>query len=210
MLTDLTIEEFLEITCAGEDEGAGGGSVAALAGAVAAALAVLVANLTLGRKKFADVEDEMLAIRDRGKELCMVLTRLMDEDIEAFTPVMNALRLPKETDAEREERKTRLQEALAEAARVPLKTAELSLEVLDLASRAVHHGNSSAATDAGVAVMMALAGVEGAALNVNVNLALVEDAVIVEELTRRQEKAVEQARVRAHEALEQVVKLISK
>jgi glutamate formiminotransferase/formiminotetrahydrofolate cyclodeaminase len=148
----------------------GGGSVAALAGALAAALVQMVAGLTIGKKKYAAAEDEMKGIRAQARAMQERLSALVRRDSEAFEAVLAATRLPKATPEEAKSRDEAILKATWGAARVPLETAQLAAEVGVLAVRAVEIGNPNAATDAGSAAWMARAAGESALLNVQVNL----------------------------------------
>jgi glutamate formiminotransferase/formiminotetrahydrofolate cyclodeaminase len=148
----------------------GGGTVAAVTGSLAAALASMVANLTLGKKKYANVEDAMRLVRTEAAALQQTLTGLARRDSEAFEAVLSARRLPQTTATEQEARANAMAAAEMEAARVPLATAETCLRVVELAGRVAREGNVNAVTDAGVAGQIARAAGEGALLNVEINL----------------------------------------
>ncbi len=148
----------------------GGGTVAAVAGAIASCLPVMVANLTLGRKKFATAEPELRSVKDRATTLRSELLGLARLDSEAFDAVLKARRLPATTVAEVTARDQAVALAELEATRIPLTTAKLCVEVAELAARAARSGNPNAVTDAGVAGRMAAAAAEGALLNVKINL----------------------------------------
>jgi glutamate formiminotransferase/formiminotetrahydrofolate cyclodeaminase len=148
----------------------GGGSVAALCGALGAALNSMVANLTIGKKKYADVEDDMKKTLAGAETLRMELTQMIDEDAAAFNKVMAALKMPKETDAEKAVRTEKLQQALVDAATVPLAVMEMCLGVVKMARPVAERGNANAVSDAGVAALVARAGVHAAGLNVLINL----------------------------------------
>ncbi len=168
---DYTPVMLLDAVASGEPT-PGGGSVAALAGALGAALAAMVARLTLGKKKYADVEEQMQAALDRAEMLRMALSRAIMEDGRAYEGVMDAYRLPKEAP----ERPSAIQEALRNAADVPLGTARLALEALETLKTAAELGNVNAATDAASGAHMAVAAIECAVLNVLVNAQSLEDA----------------------------------
>jgi glutamate formiminotransferase/formiminotetrahydrofolate cyclodeaminase len=153
----------------------GGGSVAALAGALAAALAAMVGRLTLGRKGYGSVRAEMEALVAEAERLRVALTARIVQDAEAYNQVIAALRLPKESDEERNTRQTAIQEALIYAAEVPLTTAQDAVAALELARTAARLGNVNTITDAGTAAHVARAAFEGAALNVHVNADQVTD-----------------------------------
>ena len=148
----------------------GGGSVAALCGALGAALNSMVANLTIGKKKYADVEDDMKEALAGAETLRVELTQMIDEDAAAFDKVMAALKMSKETEAEKALRKTALQQALVDAATIPLAVMEMCVGVIRLARPVAEHGNVNAVSDAGVAALVARAGVHAAGLNVRINL----------------------------------------
>jgi len=153
----------------------GGGSVAALSGALGAGLATMVANLTAGKKQMFDRFDDMLALADKGQEIKDSLLRAVDEDTDAFNKIIDASRLPKKSDEEKAERKAAMERANQNATRVPLRTAELCYAALKLAKGAAVQGNPASITDAGVAALSARSGFEGAMLNVKINLPSVED-----------------------------------
>lgn len=146
----------------------GGGAVAAITGAMAASVAAMVARLTIGRKKYAEVEMEFRAILARALELRGTLERLADEDAKAYDLVSAAYALPKDKELERN---IAIQQGLIEATLVPLKTVEAALGVARCAARAATKGNKNAASDAGVAALLAGAAARGAAYNVRINVA---------------------------------------
>jgi len=168
----------------------GGGAVAGLAGALSAALAEMVARLTVGKKRYADVDETMRALAAAAETLRGALLQAMDEDVQAFEAVMGAYRLPKDDPA----RGAAIQVGLARAADVPLDVARLSVEVMRLADQAATLGNQNAATDAAVAGLMGLAAVEAAALNVRTNAVSLEDTGLAERYRSDITALVEQAR----------------
>lgn len=152
----------------------GGGSAAALAGALAAALTQMVAGLTSGRKKYADVAGEAEAIKQRAARLRRRLTETIAEDAAAFEAVMAAYR---QKDQSEEQKAVAIEKATLAAARIPLEVAELSLETAELAAEIARIGNINAATDAAAGALMAQAAVGAAALNVKVNANDLQDKV---------------------------------
>lgn len=156
----------------------GGGSVAALGGALGAALAAMVANLTVGKKGYEAGWQTMSDLAVRAQAVKDQLVRAVDEDTNAFNSVMAAMKLPKASAEEKALRDAAIQEGYKSAANVPLETAKACLEALKLAGEAVA-GNRNSASDAGVAALMARAGVHGAALNVLINLGSISDAIYV-------------------------------
>lgn len=173
-LTGLTVEGFLA-KLASNEPAPGGGSASALAVAAAASLVEMVANLTLGREQYAGVETEMKTVLTASPSLRREVTSLIDRDTEAFDKVMAAMRLPKATDEEKARRRQAIEAATKEAAEVPLRVTAVAAEVLALARLVAESGNVNAITDAGVAGRLGLAGAEGAALNVRINLFGIKD-----------------------------------
>ncbi|MBE3100491.1 MAG: glutamate formimidoyltransferase [Planctomycetes bacterium] len=173
-LMSMTVDRFVDEVST-DSPAPGGGSVAALAGSLAAALAAMVANLTVGKKAYEPVWQELSDLAERAQQLKSLLARAVDEDTEAFNGVMAALRLPKGTADQQAAREQALERAYQDAARVPLSTARHCLAALSLAAEVARKGNINSASDAGVAALMARAGVEGAALNVLINLGSVKD-----------------------------------
>ncbi len=183
-------EQIIERKLAALDEGAplgfleavaaktptpGGGSVAALAGALAAALAAMVGRLTASRRKYAEVKEAMAEMIVQAEKLRAALTRRMEEDSAAFEAVMRAYKMPKSNEAEQAARAAAIHEAMVHAAEVPLATARDALAAMELAHLAASKGNVNAVTDAATAAWMAMAAIQGAALNVRINAASVED-----------------------------------
>jgi formiminotetrahydrofolate cyclodeaminase len=177
-LIELNVKEFL-LTTAGDDPVPGGGSVSALCGALGAALGQMVAQLTIGKKKYADQEESM-------KELAAVFNTYLDEfaadidaDSEAYNAVFLAFKLPKETDEEKAFRALKIQEATKKAAEVPLQVAKKAFRVMDFIHIVAKTGNQNAVTDACVAMMCARTAVLGALLNVKINLSSIHDEEFV-------------------------------
>ena len=162
----------------------GGGTLAAIAGALATALATMVANLTIGKKKYADREPALRSLKARTEALRATLLGLARKDSEAFEAVLAVRRLPQGTPEQDVERSARLAAAELEAARVPLATAAACTEVVELAAEAARSGNPNAVTDAGVAGLLAAAGAEGALLNVEINLKALSPSADKEDVQR--------------------------
>jgi glutamate formiminotransferase/formiminotetrahydrofolate cyclodeaminase len=162
----------------------GGGSVAAHAGALAAALAQMVAGLTVGKKKYAAVDAEMRETALQAAALGNQLAALVKRDAEAYALVSDAYKLPKEPADAAAHRSETVTNALLKAAEVPLETARAALEVAKLAAVVAEKGNTNAVTDAGVAALLAAASAKGAAYNVRVNVQALEDKSKGEALAR--------------------------
>jgi glutamate formiminotransferase / formiminotetrahydrofolate cyclodeaminase len=158
-----------------ESPAPGGGSVAALAGSLAAALAAMVANLTVGKKGYEAAWAELSDLAERAQSVKDRLVKAVDDDTDAFNAAMAAMRMPKSTPDEQAARNAALEAGYQQAARVPMDTAKACLEAIHLAAVVAEKGNTNSASDAGVAALMARAGVEGAVLNVLINLGSVKD-----------------------------------
>jgi formiminotetrahydrofolate cyclodeaminase len=178
MNTLTRLDDFIDRLASG-DATPGGGSAAALAGAAGAALVAMVARLTIGRQRYAGVQPTMEAILERAEALRARLTDLVAEDAAAYDAVSAAYRLPKADEEERALRQAAIQAAMKTASLTPLATVEACSEVLQLAEQAVIHGNVNASTDGGVGALLAHAGLQAAAWNVEVNLPSIDDADFV-------------------------------
>jgi formiminotetrahydrofolate cyclodeaminase len=172
--TDGTIQAYLD-KLAGASPEPGGGSVAALVGALGAALVTMVTDLTLGKEKYASVQDEMAQIKTKAEALRLRLGEMVTLDAQAYGAVATAMQLPKGTEAEKSAREAALQAALKGAATVPLQVAEAAVEVARLSLPAAELGNTNAVSDAGVAVILADAAAQSAALNVKINVTWIAD-----------------------------------
>ncbi len=153
----------------------GGGSVAAHVGALGAALAQMVAGLTVGRKKYASVEPEMKELGLKAAKLVTQLQELVVRDAKAYEGVTTAYRLPKDTEEQVALRTAAIDSALVYAAQVPLETAQACATVAELAAAAAEKGNTNAASDAGVAALLAEAACRGAVYNVRINVSSMTD-----------------------------------
>ncbi|NIV32337.1 MAG: methenyltetrahydrofolate cyclohydrolase, partial [Anaerolineae bacterium] len=163
-LVDKPVTNFLD-ELASNAPAPGGGSVAALSGALGAALVSMVCNLTLGKKAYADVQDEISDLLAESEALREQLTGLLEEDVKAYTGYSKAAKMPRGTEEEKAERQVVMQAALKVATDVPLSIAETAVKVMDLCMPAAEKGNKWAVSDAGVAVLMAEAALRSAALN---------------------------------------------
>jgi glutamate formiminotransferase / formiminotetrahydrofolate cyclodeaminase len=187
----------------------GGGSVAAHAGALAAALAQMVAGLTIGKKKYAAVDAEMKEAALRAVALGNTLSALVKRDAEAYSQVSEAYKLPKEPADAAARRSEAVTTALLKAAEVPLETARASVEVAQLAALVAEKGNTSAVTDAGVAALLAQAACRGAAYNVRVNVQTLDDKSKGEALAREAERLVKKASDLAEKTTQLVERALS-
>ncbi len=173
-LVSMTVERFVD-EVSSSSPAPGGGSVAALAGSLGAALAAMVANLTVGKKGYEAAWASSSALAERGQALKSALLAAVDDDTKAFDDVLAAMRLPKGTDAEKTARADAIAAAYEKATSVPLATARLCLAAIELAEEAARTGNRNSASDAGVGALLAKAGLEAAILNVRINLPSVRE-----------------------------------
>lgn len=163
----------------------GGGSIAASAGALGAALASMVANLSIGKGEFDAKYEEINELAERAQQVKDALVCAVDEDTEAFNEVLKAMRMPKDTKAQIESRAEAMQNGYKSAARVPLRTAQYCRETAQLCLQVASIGNDAVMSDAGVGAMMALAGAQGAVYNVRINLPQTKDIAFVEEMSKQ-------------------------
>lgn len=178
-LTQLTCEEFVTVLATKEPV-PGGGGTAALVGALGAALGNMVGSLTVGKKKYADVEGEILALKARSDELQGKLLAMVDKDAEAFAPLAAAYGLPAGEEKDRV-----MEAALKAAAAAPLEIMELSVEALEVIDRFARIGSRLAVSDAGCAAACVRAALSAASLNVLINTKSMKDRVCAEELSAR-------------------------
>ena len=199
MITQNTLDEFLN-ALASKAPTPGGGSAAAVIGAMGAGLISMVCNVTLGKKGMEEVAAEMRAVCDQSEALRVRLTGMIAEDIAAFDALMSAYRLPKATDAEKAARAAAIQKGLAGATNTPLDCARACAEVIKLSRRAAHHGYSGVISDAGVGVLAAQTALRSAALNVEINAPLLEDRAFAA-AAKEEVEALQAAGARESEAV---------
>ncbi|CDI50492.1 cyclodeaminase/cyclohydrolase family protein [Clostridium tetani] len=187
MLKDLSIKDFIYET-ASDSPAPGGGSIAALSAASAAALIEMVANLTIGKKGYEDVEEEMKELKGVAAEYKEKFVNYIDEDSDSFNKIMDAFKMPKNTEEEKKARTKVIQEGFKGAATVPLNVAKDAFELLDLAEKVIAKGNQNAVTDGAVAAMSARTAVHSALYNVKINLGSIKDEEFVNDTKREIEK----------------------
>lgn len=191
MMRKNSIEEFAGSLSSAKPVPGGGGACAA-AGAFAAALGMMVANLTVGKKRYADVEEEMKEILIRLGALRDQLLELIDKDAEAFEPLSRAYGLPRETPDQREEKERVLEAALYEASMVPLEIMERILEAMEDLEILSKKGSRIVISDAGVGVLFAQAALDGASLNVFINTKLMKNYERAQELNQKAEALIQE------------------
>ncbi|RXI47361.1 methenyltetrahydrofolate cyclohydrolase [Clostridium tetani] len=187
MLKDLSIKDFIYET-ASDSPAPGGGSIAALSAASAAALIEMVANLTIGKKGYEDVEEEMKKLKGMASEYKEKFVNYIDEDSDSFNKIMDAFKMPKNTEEEKKARTKVIQEGFKGAATVPLNVAKDAFKLLDLAEKVIAKGNQNAVTDGAVAAMSARTAVHSALYNVKINLGSIKDEEFVNETKKEIEK----------------------
>jgi len=174
MLIEETLQGFLD-EVASDSPAPGGGSASALSGAMGAALGAMVCRLTIGKKGYESVKEEMSKHVNELDDLKKALTLLIDMDTDAFNKLMNAFKLAKTTDDEKANRSRAIQEATKEAVKVPMETCHKCLKVAEILVPIAEKGNTNSITDVGCAALMARTGLEGAAMNVRINLGSLKD-----------------------------------
>ncbi len=180
-MKDYSLSEFADSLASGNPV-PGGGSVAALCGVLAGALCEMVACLTVGKEKYMVVEEEMLGIISKAKELRTALMNDIENDSVAYQAVVNALSLPKSNEEEKAKRSVAIQEGLKEASLVPMDVARKAYQLMELSGQVVKNGNVNTRTDALVALMNARTAVLSAVLNVRINLEAIRDDAFTDEL----------------------------
>ncbi|MDF2633332.1 MAG: Glutamate formimidoyltransferase [Pelosinus sp.] len=202
MLTDKSIAGFLA-ELKSDSPAPGGGSAAALVGAIGAALGIMVGNLTISSAKYESVHEESRKLA-LDLEVCLaVLGKYIDEDTEAFNKVMKAYKMAKSTEEEKNVRSETIQEALKVASNLPFQVARVCLEVLELSGKILSIGNANAASDAAVAGRMAQAAMWSAIYNVRINLGSIKDIDFVVDMTGKIERVI----ARSEALMAQLVKI---
>ena len=199
-LTDLTSKDFLT-ALASSAPAPGGGGGAAMAGALAAALASMVCNLTIGKEKFAAQECEVKALLQEAEQVRQDLLALVEDDAAVFNSFMACYKLPKTTDAEKAARTAAIRKAAKQAAEVPLAIARASYKVLQLAHRLVIIGNPGVITDGACSALLARAALRCAEYNVRINLGLTKDEAYNEQVAAELEKLLKTAEELEKQAL---------
>jgi methenyltetrahydrofolate cyclohydrolase len=191
MYIDQPIRHFLDKLASKSPE-PGGGSVAALTGSLGAGLVSMVCSLTLGKEKYKDVQPQVEALIKESEKLRGEMQDLIQKDTEVYGGLSEVYKMPKNTDAEKATRTVKMQEALKKACQVPFEIGLKSLEVAKLAQRAAEIGNVAAVSDAGVAVLLAQACAQSAALNVKINVNSIKDDAYNKETWSKMETVLKQ------------------
>ncbi len=200
MLAQQSFQQYLTELASGSPT-PGGGAVAALSASQGAALVSMVCNLTIGKKKYADVEEAMRAVQAKAEIWWQKLLAMADEDAQAFDLVMAAYHLPKGTVEEKNTRTAAIQKALKVAEGTPMRTVEACVEVLSLCLPVAMNGNKNVVSDAVVAAHMSYAGLQSAAVNVRINLNSIKDADFVARETKKLQGLLTEAERKYQEAI---------
>ena len=192
MFQNKSMADFVQELSSASPTPGGGGSSAVVA-AFATALGMMVTNLTIGKKKYAEYEEKVIEVKEKLSILQIKLFSLAEEDEKAFLPLAQAYRMPAVTEEEKEKKKRVMEEALYEASIVPLAIMESIMETIELLSVLKEKGTKIAISDVGVGITFACAAMEGASLNVFINTKMMTDKDKSMDLNRRAEKLLEQA-----------------
>ena len=207
-LPEMSITAFSDLL-ASDAPAPGGGSTAALAGALGVSLAAMVAGLTVGKKKYAEHEElAKSAIKD-AEGIQKQLLELMDRDTEAFNGVSAVFTMPKETDEQKAARSEAMQKALKACTLTPFEMMECALKALELTRSLVGKSNDSAASDLGVAALSLKTGIQGAWLNVLINISGIKDAAFADTYRKNGEALLAKALPLADEIYEHVLTAVS-
>lgn len=209
MFIEKSLKEYVA-NVASSDPTPGGGSVAALAGSLGGGLTTMVKNLTVGKKAYEELSDEIKSeLLENAKvieELTESLNGLVDEDTKAFDEVMKAFKLPKETEEDKAARSLAIQEGYRIALEVPLRSAEKCLRILELQKVFANNGNVNAITDVGVGTLLAYTGLEGSLFNVTINLGSIKDEAYKNEISAK----VDSILAKGKELKEELLKIVYK
>jgi glutamate formiminotransferase/formiminotetrahydrofolate cyclodeaminase len=208
-LVEMKLNDFVD-EVSRESPAPGGGSIAALAGALGASLASMVSNLSIGKRGSEEVEENLKPVAEKVQEIKDFLVKAIDEDTNAFNAYMAARRLPDKTEEEKKIKHQALQDGLKEAVNVPLNTAKKCSEVIHLAGIAVEKGNINSVTDAGVGAHIAYTGVKGGIFNVLINLKEIEDKKYIEEMIKICRGLDEKAKEEVEDVMKSVHQKIDK
>ena len=204
-LAELKTAEFVDLL-ASDAPAPGGGSAAALEGALGAALTAMVCGLTVGKKKYAEFQELAESAQAKATDLKARFVDVMDRDTEAFNVVSAAFGMPKETDEEKAARSAAIQKGLEGCTKTPFEMMELAVETLELTASILGKINDSAASDLGVSALSLRAAIQGAWLNVLINIGSLKDTALAEDYRKKGEALLAQALPLADQIYDAVVK----
>lgn len=206
-LVDMQITEFMQ-TLGSDAPAPGGGSAAALSASMGASLVMMVAQLTIGKKKYAEYDEEMKEVLKDATDAQDWLLTAIDKDTEAFNDVSAVFSMPKETDEDKAKRREAMQVALKGAAKSPYSMMEAMLEMLKITDRAIGKSNTNAASDLGVAALSLKSGLQSAWLNVLINLSSIKDEEFVKEYRTEGEVILKEGCALADKIYEEILKIV--
>lgn len=204
-LAEMQVTEFVNLM-ASDAPAPGGGSAAALEGALGAALTAMVCALTVGKKKYADVQELAVESQKKAEDLKARFVDVMDRDTEAFNAVSAVFAMPKDTDEQKAARKAAMQEALKGCTKTPFEMMQLACETLELTRSLVGRLNASAASDLGCSALSLRAAIQGAWLNVLINISGIADEAFAAEYRKNGEALLDKALPLADEIYEEILK----
>ena len=206
-LAEMTVTHFADVL-ASDAPAPGGGSTAALAGALGAALTAMVCELTAGKKQFAEVREDVLAVQAKAADLQKRFLDVMDRDTDAFMVVSNAFAMPKATDEEKAARSAAIQAGLVKSTETPMEMMELSAETIALTESLLGKFNTASASDLGVGALTLRTAVQGAWLNVLINIGSLKDKELAEGYRAKGQALVDQVVAAADRIYETVLTLV--
>ncbi len=206
-LAEMTVTQFADVL-ASDAPAPGGGSTAALAGALGAALTAMVCRLTEGRKKYAEFEPFVLEVKEKATALQAKFIDVMDRDTEAFMVISNAYGMPKSTDEEKAARSAAIQAGLVKSTETPMEMMELSAETIALTESLLGKFNTASASDLGVGALTLRTAVQGAWLNVLINIGSLKDTALADQYRAKGQALVDQVVAAADRVYAEVLKLV--
>ena len=206
-LAEMTVTQFADVL-ASDAPAPGGGSTAALAGALGAALTAMVCRLTEGRKKYAEFEPFVLEVKEKATALQAKFIDVMDRDTEAFMVISNAYGMPKSTDEEKAARSAAIQAGLVKSTETPMEMMELSAETIALTESLLGKFNTASASDLGVGALTLRTAVQGAWLNVLINIGSLKDTALADQYRAKGQALVDQVVAAADRVYAEVLTLV--
>lgn len=206
-LAEMTVTQFADVL-ASDAPAPGGGSTAALAGALGAALTAMVCRLTEGRKKYEEFQGHVLEVKEKATALQAKFIDVMDRDTEAFMVISNAYGMPKSTDEEKAARSAAIQAGLVKSTETPMEMMELAAETIALTESLLGRFNTASASDLGVGALTLRTAVQGAWLNVLINIGSLKDTALADQYRTKGQALVDQVVAAADRVYETVLKLV--
>lgn len=208
MDTSKTLQNYLD-ELSSNSPTPGGGNVAALCGALSSSLATMVCNLTIGKKKYAEVESEMISLKEKLEIYQKKFIELGKKDNLAFDKVMDAFKLPKDTDEQKEIRNKEIENATIGAAEIPSEVMQTAKELLPLLKIIIEKGNRNSLSDVGVAAALIATASKGAYLNVIINCASLNNQIIAQEMKKRADIVLQETCNESESLVQKVISSIS-